>query len=149
MKWIHATNLEEISAMELYQILKLRQDVFIIEQQCIYEDIDDIDPYSEHIYLKDGETIVAYSRIVPAGKKFDRPSIGRIVVKRSHRGKGYGLEVVQRCMKILSKRNVDKVLIEAQNYLKAFYESLGFKKISDPYPVDGILHIKMEHTFKT
>lgn len=149
MQWIHASNLEEISAGDLYQILKLRQDIFIIEQDSIYSDIDNIDPHSEHIFLKDDENVIAYSRIVPAGKKFDHPSIGRIVVRKSCRGAGFGKEIVQRSLNVLSERGVDTVLIEAQSHLQTFYESLGFKKISAPYPVDGISHIKMKHNFYT
>lgn len=147
MQWIHASNLEEISAGDLYQILKLRQDIFIIEQDCIYADIDNIDPYSEHIFLKDDGQIIAYSRIVPAGKKFKYPSIGRIVVKKSKRGDGFGKEIIKRCLNCLSQREIETVLIEAQSHLQTFYESLGFKKISKAYPVDGILHIKMVHNF--
>lgn len=145
MQWIHASDLHEISANDLYQILKLRQDVFIIEQNCIYEDIDNLDPDSEHIFCKDDDNIIAYSRIVPAGKKFNYPSIGRIVINKSFRGEGYGKEIVQRSLTILSEREVRTVIIEAQNHLRGFYKSLGFEKISDPYEVDGILHIKMAH----
>lgn len=147
MQWIHTTEFEKISAVDLYQILKLRQDIFIVEQNCIYKDIDDLDPHSEHIFLKDEKETIAYARIVPAGKKFEHASIGRIVVKKSQRGKGYGIEVVKRAIEILYARDVDTVLIEAQNHLQAFYESLGFEKVSDPYPVDGIPHVKMIHTF--
>lgn len=145
MQWIHASNFQEISATDLYQILKLRQDVFIIEQGCNYQDIDNLDPCSEHIFLKNGEQIVAYSRLVPAGKKFENPSIGRIVTSKSVRGKGYGKELVQRSLTILKDREFKTVIIEAQSHLQKFYESLGFQKISEPYDVDGILHIKMTH----
>lgn len=145
MQWIHTSDLHEISANDLYQILKLRQDVFIIEQNCIYEDIDNLDPDSEHIFCKDDDNIIAYSRIVPAGKKFNYPSIGRIVINKSFRGEGYGKEIVQRSLTILSEREVRTVIIEAQNHLRGFYKSLGFEKISAPYEVDGILHIKMAH----
>lgn len=145
MQWIHASNLQEISADNLYQILKLRQDVFIIEQDCIYNDIDDLDPVSEHIFLKGDKQIIAYSRLVPAGKKFEYPSIGRIVTHKSFRGQGYGKEIIQRSLTILSQRGIKTVVIEAQSHLQKFYESLKFEKISDPYDVDGIMHIKMIH----
>jgi ElaA protein len=69
------------------------------------------------------------------------------VAKKSHRGNGYGVEIVQRAMEILSKKDIKTVLIEAQSHLQTFYESLGFEKISEPYPVDGIPHIKMIHNF--
>ncbi len=145
MQWIHTSNLQEISSNDLYQILKLRQDVFIVEQDCIYHDIDNLDPNSEHVFLKNDQEVIAYSRIVPAGKKFDHPSIGRIVTHQSFRGKGYGREIVKRSLTILTERGIKTVIIEAQNHLQKFYESLGFKKISEPYDVDGILHIKMTH----
>lgn len=145
MQWVHTSNLQEMSAIDLYQILKLRQDVFIIEQGCIYPDIDNLDPNSEHIYLKNDQEVIAYSRIVPAGKKFDHPSIGRIVTNKAFRRKGYGREIVQRSLTILKERGVKTVMIEAQNHLQKFYKSLGFQKIGEPYEVDGILHIKMIH----
>lgn len=145
MEWIHASNLQEISANDLYQILKLRQDVFILEQNCNYNDIDNLDQDSEHVFLKDDENVIGYSRIVPAGKKFEQPSIGRIVIQKSYRKKGYGKEIIERALNILSQRGIKIVVIEAQNHLQKFYESLGFKKSSDPYDVDGIFHIKMIH----
>lgn len=145
MQWIHVQNLQEMSADDLYQILQLRQNVFIVEQTCIYKDIDNLDPDSEHVFLKNHGQIIAYSRLVPAGKKFKYPSIGRIVTHQLFRGKGYGREIVQRSLKILSKRGVRRVMIEAQSHLQKFYESLGFKKISNVYTVDGIRHIKMIH----
>jgi ElaA protein len=149
MQWFHTSDLNEIPASDLYQILKLRQDIFIIEQNCNYHDIDNIDTDSEHIYLKEDGEIISYSRIVPAGIKFACPSIGRIVVKKTYRGNGFGKEIVRRCLKILSQRGVSSVYIEAQSHLESFYESVGFKKISDSYPVDGISHIKMIHNFTT
>lgn len=145
MQWIHTTDMQEISANDLYQILKLRQDIFIIEQDCIYDDIDNIDPYCEHVFLKNNEQMIAYSRIVPAGKKFKHPSIGRIAIHKSFRGQGYGKEIVQRSLTLLFERGAKAVLLEAQSHLQDFYECLGFEKVSDPYPVDGISHIKMIH----
>jgi ElaA protein len=139
--------MSDVSAIDLYQILKLRQDIFIIEQNCTYDDIDNIDTCSEHIYLKNNNQVIAYSRIVPAGTKFHHPSIGRIIVHKSFRGKGFGREVVQRALKVLSERETEAVFIEAQNHLKEFYESIGFKQLSEPYPIDGIQHIKMIHEF--
>lgn len=148
MQWIHAIDIQEISPIDLYNILKLRQDIFIIEQDSNYEDIDNLDPHSEHIFLKNDDQVIAYSRIVPAGKKYQHPSIGRIVVHKSFRGEGYGKELVKRSLKLLSERGIEVVFIEAQSHLQKFYGSLGFNKISDPYMVDGISHIKMMYQFK-
>lgn len=147
MQWFHSANLEEMPAKDLYQILKLRQDIFIIEQECNYEDIDNIDPISEHIYLKDNEKLIAYSRIVPAGTKYDHPSIGRVIVEKNYRGSGLGKEIVKRSLILLTERGIRTVYIEAQSHLQSFYESLGFQKISESYPIDGISHIKMVHNF--
>ncbi|MDX1640616.1 MAG: GNAT family N-acetyltransferase [Balneolaceae bacterium] len=147
MQWIHALSMDDLSVLDLYKMLKLRQDIFIIEQDCIYDDIDNIDPFCEHLLLKDGNKVIACSRIVPAGKKFDDPSIGRIAVDKNYRGRSLGKKLVQKSLDILSKTNTDAVIIEAQSYLLAFYESLGFQKTSDAYPVDGIPHNKMIYQY--
>lgn len=143
MQWIHARSLSDLSPDDLYQMLKLRQDVFIIEQECIYDDIDNIDPLCEHLLLKDGPEVIACSRIVPAKIKFEHPSIGRIAVHKEYRKRGFGKEIVQMALEILAKKNLDTVIIEAQSYLLTFYESLGFQKNSEAYPVDGISHHQM------
>ncbi len=143
MKWKHVKEFNSLTASDIYKILKLRQDIFIIEQDCIYEDIDNLDQSSEHLMLFDGETLVAYSRIVPPGKKFEDYSIGRIIVEKGYRGKNFGREIVKKSLSILKERNADIVRIEAQEYLLDFYTSLGFRAISDSYPVDGIPHIEM------
>lgn len=143
MQWIHARSMADLSAFDLYQMLKLRQDIFIIEQECIYDDIDNIDPICEHLLLKDGDLTIACTRIVPAGNKFDNPSIGRIAVQKNYRKRGIGKEMIQKALEILSTKNAEIVIIEAQSYLLDFYKSLGFQKVSDRYLVDGIPHIKM------
>lgn len=147
MEWVHTRKMENLSASDLYKMLKLRQDIFIIEQQCIYDDIDNIDPYCEHLLLKDENEVIGCSRIVPANKKFNEPSIGRIAVHIDYRKRGFGKLIVQESLDILSRRRIDTVIIEAQNYLLSFYESMGFKKIGDNYPVDGIIHSKMIYRF--
>lgn len=143
MQWIHARSLSDLSPDDLYQMLKLRQDVFIIEQECIYHDIDNIDPVCEHLLLKDESDVIACSRIVPEKIKFEYPSIGRITVQKQYRMRGLGKKMVQQALDVLAEKNIDTVIIEAQSYLLTFYESLGFKKISEAYPVDGISHHKM------
>jgi len=144
----HITEFNKLSPADVYSILKLRQDVFIIEQNCIYDDIDRIDLISEHLMVFDGQTLAAYLRIVPAGAKFNEISIGRIVVDPEYRNKGLGKEIVNESLDVLRKREVKCVMIEAQYYLENFYRSLGFKKISDPYDVDGIPHIEMRTELK-
>lgn len=146
MHWKHVEKMQDLSADELYGVLKLRQDVFIIEQDCIYNDIDNLDQQSEHLLMLDGETIAAYSRIVPAGTKFGLPSIGRIVVSPDYRGQGCGRAIVKKSIALILQKGVDQIAIEAQEYLRDFYEELGFKKNSELYDLDGIPHIKMIYT---
>lgn len=146
MKWKHANRFEDLSPADIYNILKLRQDIFIIEQNCIYDDIDSLDPDCEHLLLYDENRLVAYSRIVPAGKKFKTPSIGRIAVAKAYRGDGLGRKLMEKSVDLLKMADQQEILIEAQLYLCKFYESIGFIKISDPYDVDGIDHIKMKLT---
>ncbi|TVR19252.1 MAG: GNAT family N-acetyltransferase [Balneolaceae bacterium] len=147
MKWKHVKEFNSLTASEVYKILKLRQDIFIIEQDCIYDDIDNLDQHSEHLMLSDGETLIAYLRIVPPGKKFENYSIGRVIVKKRYRGKNLGRQIMKKSLSILKDRNAEIVKIEAQEYLLDFYRSLGFNAISDSYAVDGIPHIEMKIQF--
>ena len=133
----------DLSPSLLYQILKLRQDIFIIEQKCIYDDIDNIDPFCAHLCLMENEVLIGYARIVPPGKKFTPPSIGRIIVSPEKRGNKYGRMIIRESLKIVSSQGAEKVIIEAQNHLKNFYESEGFIKEGPVYDVDGIAHIQM------
>ncbi|MCC5940300.1 MAG: GNAT family N-acetyltransferase [Balneolaceae bacterium] len=143
MKWKHISDFSALSPFEVYKLLKLRQDVFIIEQECIYEDIDTIDFDSEHVMLFDVEKLVAYSRLVPPGIKFDEYSIGRIIVDATYRGKMLGRDLVKKSIEILEEKGVKSIRIEAQEYLLNFYTSLGFEKVSDSYHIDGIPHVQM------
>lgn len=129
----------------LYHILKLRQDIFIIEQACIYDDIDNIDPFCEHLCLLENDTLTGYARIVPAGRKFNNPSIGRIVVAPKRRGNHFGRKLIRKSIEIIRSGSDKKIVIEAQNHLKQFYESEGFTAEGQVYDVDGIPHIKMWH----
>lgn len=144
MTWKIIHEFNQFEAIDLYRVLKLRQDIFIIEQDCIYDDIDTLDLVSRHLLLYDNETLVAYCRIVPGGVKFDTPSIGRVIVNPNYRSLGKGKELMKKVLELLSEENVSKVAIEAQVYLERFYQSFGFLKRSDPYDVDGINHILMD-----
>ena len=145
MKWIIAREFSELQGKEVYDLLKLRQDVFIIEQNCIYEDIDGLDFNSEHLllYSDDGE-LLACCRIVPAGEKLQSVSIGRVVSNPEHRGAGYGRKMMQRAIDLLREQKIHEVEIEAQTYLLEFYRSFGFKEYGKPYPIDDIPHILMK-----
>lgn len=140
-------NFGELSPELQYQILELRQDVFIIEQNCIYNDIDGVDPYCDHLCLTEDEQLICYARLVPAGKLFDDPSIGRIVVSKSNRNNGYGRLIIRKALNILELRGAKKVVIEAQNHLRDYYESEGFVAEGSVYVLDGIPHVKMWQNF--
>lgn len=148
MNWKFIHEFDQFDAIDLYRALKLRQDIFIIEQNCIYDDIDALDIVSQHLLLYDSESLVAYCRIVPEGKKFDAPSIGRVIVNPAYRNMGKGKELMEKALELLNKENESKVVIEAQEYLERFYQSLGFHKRSEPYDVDGINHILMDIYFE-
>ena len=129
---------DELSTNELYEILKLRQDVFIIEQQCIYPDIDQKDRNSLHVFVKDHDEMVAYLRILDKGIAFDQVGIGRVISK--YRRKGLGTLVLKAGKEIY---HADEIIIEAQTYAKHFYELQGFVQCSEEFLEDGIPHIKM------
>jgi len=143
MKFILYHGIDEMSSSELYDILKLRQDIFIVEQDCVYDDIDDLDGASQHLLLKIGNELAAYSRIVPPKVKFDEISIGRIVVKMKFRGYGYGKKIVLESFNHISQNGHKAIRIEAQSHLVKFYENLGFKSAGEIYILDGIPHLQM------
>lgn len=143
MNWV-CKSFEELSLYELYAILQLRSEVFVVEQHCYYQDVDDKDQKSFHLIgLKDG-LLVAYSRLLPPGISYNEPSIGRVVLRADARGTGIGKELMEeslnRCYELFGKQPVK---IGAQYHLKAFYESLGFVQCSDIYDDAGIDHIGM------
>ncbi len=135
--------IDEMSPSELYEILKLRQDIFIVEQNCVYDDIDGLDGASQHLILKIDNKLVAYSRIVPAKVKFDEISIGRIVVREEFRGEGYGEKIVLESIKRIAENGHKDIRIEAQAHLLHFYENLGFNSAGETYILDGIPHLQM------
>lgn len=147
MKWKLYNLFEKFSPNHLYEVLKLRQDIFVIEQKCIYDDIDGLDPDSEHLLLLEPDnSLVGYLRIVPPGVKFEEYSLGRIAVEKSYRGKGLGKDLVMKGVEIVSKAGAQSIKIEAQAHLGKFYADIGFKTISDVYEVDEIPHIQMIFT---
>ncbi len=135
---------DALTNTELYKILQLRTAVFVVEQQCIFQDMDDKDLLSQHLYASHGNRIIACSRIVPPGISYTEPSIGRIATDKEYRGFGIGRALVKRSIEAayLSYGNVP-LKIGAQLYLKRFYESFGFRKQSEIYMEDGIEHIHM------
>lgn len=143
MEW-HVKKFAELDALTLYQILKLRAEVFVVEQTCPYLDPDDKDLKSIHVYGKENNSVLAYARIVEPGVSYDTPSIGRVVTSQLVRGKGAGKELMKRTLDACRQSYPEqKITISAQCYLEKFYLELGFETASDPYPEDDIPHIKM------
>ncbi|WP_028891615.1 GNAT family N-acetyltransferase [Tenacibaculum sp. 47A_GOM-205m] len=135
---------QELTTSELYEILQLRSEVFVVEQDCVYQDIDGKDLKALHVLgAKEGK-IIAYTRLFNSGEYFDTPSIGRVVVKESERKYGYGHDLIKASIKaIVYNYNETTITISAQTYLQKFYESHGFKQIGEGYLEDGIPHIRM------
>ena len=138
-------NFDELSTQELYQILRLRSEVFVVEQNCVYQDIDNKDQKALHLFgIVEGE-IIAYSRLFKPGDYFEFSSIGRVVVAEKHRDKNFGHELIDQSILEINRRfNVQNITISAQLYLKKFYESHGFVATSETYLEDDIPHIEMK-----
>ncbi len=136
---------DELEPRELYAILAVRAEVFVVEQDCPYQDVDGKDFDSIHLWasIPDG-AVVAYSRITPPGVRFAEPSIGRVVTTMAVRGTGAGRELMDRSIVVCRRQWPSSAIrISAQQYLRDFYESLGFETVRGPYPEDGIPHLEM------
>ena len=134
----------ELSIEELYQILRLRSEVFVVEQDCVYQDLDNKDQISVHIFIKEKNEIVAYTRIFKSGDYYKNPSIGRVVVSKKNRGKELGKKIMISSIDYIQENiKGDKIELSAQKYLDKFYKDLGFYKIGEDYLEDGIPHQRM------
>ncbi|NDW08078.1 GNAT family N-acetyltransferase [Dysgonomonas sp. 520] len=134
----------KLDCKSLYQILRLRSEVFVVEQACVYQDVDGKDVKALHVLGYAGEELVAYCRLFRAGDYFDEPAIGRVVVSAAHRRFGYGHQLMDKAIeKLFHWAGESEIVISAQLYLKRFYEAHDFEQISDIYPEDGIPHIRM------
>lgn len=135
---------EELTVQELYGLLRLREQVFIIEQNCIYPDIDNKDPKAIHVLGIANDKIISYARIFKPGDYFDTASIGRVVTDISFRDKKVGYALMQKSIAAVEQFfNETTITISAQQYLTGFYESLGFVQVGEGYLEDDIPHIKM------
>lgn len=140
---------DELSREDLYEIIQVRQEVFVIEQNCIYQDLDDLDKLAWHLIAwnanqSNSREIVAYLRVVFPGYKYQEPSIGRILTVKKVRGTGLGKELLRiALLKIEAEYPNVSVRISAQAHLNKFYSQFGFEKVSEPYDEDGIVHIEM------
>ena len=130
----------ELSANEVENIFSLRSEVFVVEQDCVYQDIDGKDQKAKHVLGKKNNEIIAYARIFKPGDYFKEASFGRAVVKKTERGKGVGDELVKNCLEIITE---EEIKISAQSYLKGFYGKHGFKSEGNEYLEDGIPHTAM------
>ena len=138
---------DELTGSEVYAILKLRNEIFVVEQNCVYADPDGLDQDAHHCLYREDGRLLAYQRCLPPGIPFDESSVGRIVVHESLRGRRIGRELVQRGIDYnLATWPEHAILIGAQAYLKGFYTSLGFVSLEDPYIEDGIEHVHMRLT---
>ena len=132
---------EELTTRELYEILKVRAAVFVVEQEICYQDMDDIDFSATHVALWCDNQIVAYSRVF----KDETPGawhIGRVLT--TQRNKNYGLQVMKEAIKVAKILGAEQIKIEAQSYATGFYEKLGFRICSDEFLIDGIWHKRMQ-----
>ena len=136
---------DKLTTQELFHIYKLRVDVFVVEQQCPYHEIDDIDLISYHIYLQnDNSIILAYCRLYKQENTFH---IGRVIASQKH--KGYGTQIMKTAIEFaINNLHADSIIIEAHTYAQKFYEKLGFVQTSEPFEEDGIPHIRMKYIVK-
>ena len=137
---------EELSSLELYKLLQLRSEVFIVEQNCVYQDIDDKDQKAVHLLGKRNSEIMAYARLFKAGDYFENAAIGRVVIGANYRENKWGNDLMREAIAgIESHFETTKITISAQLYLQKFYESHGFVVTSETYLEDAIPHIEMKH----
>ena len=135
---------EELTTTELYDLLQLRSEVFVVEQDCVYQDIDGKDQKALHVLGYKDYKIVAYTRVFKPGDYFEQASIGRVVVKENERSFKYGYDIMESSIKAIKDYfNESTIKISAQTYLRKFYNNLGFKQVGEEYLEDGIPHIAM------
>lgn len=134
----------DLSNRELYDMLQLRAEIFVVEQTCIYNDLDGLDKEAVHLIVKKEEEIVGCSRLLQPGTRFPDYSIGRVVVKKNMRGTGLGIRMMEEAKKyMIEKWNAESIKVSAQKYLQKFYEDLGFLVVTKEYLEDGIPHVGM------
>ncbi|MGE5865532.1 MAG: GNAT family N-acetyltransferase [Rhizobacter sp.] len=140
----HHRRFEALDAATLYAILRLRSEVFVVEQQCIYGDVDGKDVEAHHVWAMDGDHLAAYARVLPPGVSFDEASIGRVVTAPPYRSMGAGRLLVARSIEACERSfGAQPIRIGAQSHLQRFYGRFGFVACSDEYVEDGIPHIDM------
>ncbi len=146
---IEIKKFSELTPTELYEILKLRAEIFVVEQKCVYNDIDGKDLNAIHITEKQNGEIQGYLRVLNAGISYDHASLGRIIVRKEARGKDLGRTIIQTGIDYISDNfPSSEITISAQAHLMKLYNSLGFQEISEMYLEDGIPHVDMHYNKK-
>ena len=136
--------LGELSAEQVYAVLAARVAIFVVEQNCAYQELDGLDGEAEHLIVWSGKEVAGYLRVLGPGTRFEDPSIGRIITTQPFRGSGLGREVVAKGLERTRMRYPGRpVRISAQKYLEKFYRDFGFVTVSEPYLEDGIPHVEM------
>ncbi|MBM7097405.1 MULTISPECIES: GNAT family N-acetyltransferase [Alteribacter] len=140
----HLKQFEELTTPELYRILKERVDIFVVEQKCPYPEIDNKDLTACHLFKQENGRIIAYARILPPEDRNAPYTIGRVIVNKEFRREGYGNDLMERAIRFILQKNPEtEITLSAQTYIKHFYQSHGFKEVSDEYLEDGIPHVTM------
>ncbi len=135
---------EELTVKQLYTYLQLRVNVFVVEQQCPYPELDGYDEEAFHLAYIENEKLLAYARILPKGVKYNRISIGRVIVNQEVRGRGVAKELMKKSLSVIQQKwPQQEVQLQAQSHLRDFYGSFGFEAVSDDYVEDGIPHVDM------
>ena len=139
---------EKLTPREVHDLLRARADVFVVEQNCVFPDVDGRDPQCWHLLGRASAApdsdLLAYCRLLPPGVKYDEPSIGRVLTTAAGRGTGAGRELMAEAISRLEALRPGRpIRIGAQQYLENFYGSFGFARVSEPYDEDGIMHIDM------
>ncbi len=140
MEWV-LKQFNQLSLDELYGIVQLRLEVFVVEQNCPYQDLDGKDQSAYHLFLKDNDVIVAALRVLPENVAYDETAIGRLIVKEVYRGQKIAKAMMEKAIEFITDDlGKDKIRLSGQAYLTDFYIGLGFKKVSEEYLEDGIKH---------
>ena len=138
---------EEFDLKYFYEIIKIREEVFIVEQACVYQECDGKDEKAFHLVCRENGQVMAYLRILERGVSFNEISIGRVLVKKEYRGRGLAKKLIKKAIKFIENELLEnEIRISAQEYLTKFYESFGFKTVSDMYLEDEIPHVEMFYT---
>jgi ElaA protein len=145
-QWCH---LQDLSTDQLYAVFAAREAVFVVEQNCAYQELDGLDAEAVHLVAWSGSEVAAYLRVLEPGSRFEQISIGRVMTAKAFRGRRLGRECMERALRHIDEVYAEDVRISAQSYLEQFYRSFGFETASQPYMEDGIPHIEMARKART